>query len=58
MYAVAVRQDTLSCKNKSSFLRTYGTIMTLNIIPVVNTVLVPLDEVYVGFFGKNELANR
>ena len=32
--------------------------MILNLIPFVNTVLVPPDEVYVGFFGKNELVDR
>ena len=32
--------------------------MTANFISVVNTVFVPLDEVYVGFFGKNEIADR
>ena len=32
--------------------------VTLNPISVANTVLVPLDEVYVGFFGKKERADR
>ena len=32
--------------------------MTLDLIPVVVTVQVPLDEVYVGFFGKNEHTDR
>ena len=33
--------------------------MTLNLIFVANTILVPLDEVYVGFFfGKSELKDR
>ena len=34
------------------------TMVTLNLISVANTVLVPHDEVYIGFFGKNELADR
>ena len=32
--------------------------MTANLISVVNTVFVSLDEVYIDFFGKNELADR
>ena len=58
MHALAVRSGIRSCKKTRSFLRTKGTMVTLNLISVANTVLVPLDEVYVGFFGKNELADR
>ena len=32
--------------------------MTLNLISVVNPVLLLIDEVYLGFFGKNEHADR
>ena len=32
--------------------------MTINLIYVLKTVSVPVDEVYVGFIGKNELADR
>ena len=32
--------------------------MLPNLLSVVNLVLVLLDEVYIGFFGKNELADR
>ena len=31
--------------------------MTLNLISIVNSVLVTLDEVYIGFSGKNENAD-
>ena len=58
MHAVAVRSGILSCKKTKSFLRTKGTIVTLNLISVANTVLVPFDEIYIGFFGKNEFADR
>ena len=32
--------------------------MTVNLISVLNPVLVPLDEVYVGFFSQNENEGR
>ena len=31
--------------------------MTLNLIPVVNTVYVALDELYVWYFGKNDIVD-
>ena len=54
IHAVAVWQGALICKKMRSFLKTLGPMTTLHIVPAVNTVYFPQNEVQVCYLAKTQ----